>query len=194
MNLLRSKEHSRMFPVLVLAIWTCVTHPAWAINGFVLQKTPRDHWHLVMPREASDALRDSVPGFQAWPDSAYAKGVRKSFRYDEHTAPFAVIRDLNRDGFEDLVLDGHWNNTLGVVLLLSEGSRFRVISGPGLGLPSGKKVRPGHGLRVARATEASMINPDLSSAWVFSWAGQGDDFANVFAWSNSSARLRVAMY
>jgi hypothetical protein len=181
-------EFARLFGSLILL--TLIAIPSHAIEGFALQRNARGHWHLVMPSEAAEVLRDSLPDFEPWPDSAYSRSMRRAFDYDPHTAPFAIVRDLNRDGLEDFVLDGRSGRIHQVVLVVSSGNRYRVVPAMGLEWPPRSKrntTRPGHGLRVGRAPASSWgpTGQENDSTWVFAWAWQGDDFAYFFTWSDS---------
>jgi hypothetical protein len=164
---------------VVLSSW--LASPVEAIDGFALQKGSRGFWHLVMPSEAAEVLRDSARGFEPWPDSAYSRNLRDRFPYDEHTSPFAIVRDLNQDGREDIVLDGWWETSRGVLVLISEGSRYRIVGGPGVGwgpgrvrLQSKPRFSPGNGLRVSRGPDGG-----------FDWA-PWSEFDHGFRWSKET--------
>ncbi len=69
-----------------------------------------DAGKLVMPVDMRTALETSFPGFQHWQAADYREG-RRDVKVGQHhkgvVAPFAILLDLNRDGREDLVLDGY---------------------------------------------------------------------------------------
>ena len=125
-NLVRTKEHSRIFLGLLIAALALVAPcSAWAIDGAALSKGKDGYWRLVMPSEISQSMRDSVPGFESATDADYASTVRSKYPYDEHQSPFALIADLNRDGREDIVLDGREGKDRVVYVAISEDHTYR---------------------------------------------------------------------
>jgi len=118
----------------------------------------------------------SKDGFEPWPDSAYSASLRNRFPYDEHTSPFAIVRDVNDDGREDVALDGWREQGRFVLLLVSEGNRYRVAGGLGVewGPHPSRPRFPGSGLRV-----------DGGPPWTFRWA-PGSQFDHGFLWSEKA--------
>jgi hypothetical protein len=80
---------------------------------------------LVMPSAMVDAIRKVAPGFVPWQMKDYLPRVRQTFRGSGAlAAPFAVISDINRDGVQDLVVDGHAKDQYVTVAVLSSGNGF----------------------------------------------------------------------
>lgn len=84
---------------------------------------------LVLLGGASPAreIDGSVPRFEIAADSTYAPALREEYPYGEHAAPFALIRDLNGDAREDVVLDGREGKERVIYLAVSRGREYRWI-------------------------------------------------------------------
>ena len=113
----------------IAALLLAVAAPsvAEAIDGSALQKGANGYWHIVMPSDLTQSMRDSVPNFTMAADSQYAPLLRESYPYGEHAAPFALIRDLNGDAREDVVFDGREGKDRVVYLAVSRGHAYRWI-------------------------------------------------------------------
>jgi hypothetical protein len=170
---------------VVVAAAGLVCTPAGAIDGAALQKGPRGYWHIVMPTEMEKAVIDSMPGFRAWPDSMYAPELRRAFRYGEHAAPFALILDLNHDGFEDVVLDGRDRKGRVMLLVISRGNHYRAIEAGRRTPEPGRSIRPGDGLWLQPLREPGAPDARTAPRSIF-WSDLlPDDSLTGFSWSDS---------
>jgi hypothetical protein len=86
-----------------------------------------DRGNLVIPADMRTALETSLPGFQHWQAADYREGHR-DIKADQSArgiiAPFAIVLDLNRDGREDLVIDGHDENSSILVCVVSNKTGY----------------------------------------------------------------------
>lgn len=187
--LLRVTPHRRprglFTAALVVAAASLVSTSAGAIDGAALQKGPRGYWHLVMPTEMERAVLDSMPGFRTWPDSMYAPELRRAFRYGEHAAPFALILDLNHDGFEDVVLDGRDRRGRVMVLVISRGNRYRAIEAGRRTPEPGRSIRPGDGLWLQPLRDPAAPDARTAPRSIFWSDSSRDDSLTGFSWSDS---------
>ncbi len=171
--------------VLVVAAAGLFGTPVGAIDGAALQRGPRGYWHIVMPTEMAQAVLDSMPGFRMWPDSMYAPEVRRAFRYGEHAAPFALILDLNHDGFEDVVLDGRDRRGRVMALVISRGNRYRAIEAGRRAPEPGRSIRPGDGLWLQPLRDPAAPDARTAPRSIFWSDVLPDDSLTGFSWSDS---------
>jgi len=186
---LRVTPHRRPLSLLTAALVVAAAGlsntSAGAIDGAALQKGPRGYWHIVMPTEMEQAVLDSMPGFRTWPDSMYAPGLRRAFRYGEHAAPFALILDLNHDGFEDVVLDGRDRRGRVMVLVISRGNSYRAIEAGRRDSEPGRSIRPGAGLWLQPLREPEAPDARTAPRSIFWSDVLPDDSLTGFSWSDS---------
>lgn len=78
-------------------------------------------WRLVLPAEASAALRARVPSFMAWTALHYWRAIVEYgfFEFNQSQAMFAVVGDFNGDGVSDAVVDGRAGSDALRMLLVS---------------------------------------------------------------------------
>lgn len=80
---------------------------------------------LVMPAAMGDAIHKVAPGFVPWQMKDYLPRIRQTLRSSAALAvPFAVISDINGDGVQDLVVDGHAKDQYVTVAVLSSANGY----------------------------------------------------------------------
>lgn len=183
-RLRRRKEDSRMCLAVIIAgiALLALTSKAHAIDGSALSKGKNGYWHLVMPSELTQSMQDSVPAFVVAADSEYAKSVRKKYPYGEHQAPFALIKDLNLDGREDLYLDGREGDERRVYIAISEERSYRWIVAVREAAPGGLRAS---GLRWARHPSntpwVELFPRSEESRQLFRWSDDGVEGLSIIA-------------
>ena len=85
-------------------------------------------YELKLPAAVKAALTTFNPRFQAWKATDYAPEVRHGAFQEKlkNRAPFALVMDVNRDGKDDLILDGHDDSKSLLIGVLSKGSNYEV--------------------------------------------------------------------
>jgi hypothetical protein len=84
---------------------------------------------LQVPRAIQVALESSFPGFRHWQASDYHEGLRVGTApAGGHgvIAPYALVLDLNADGRDDLVLDGHDQHSSLLLCVISSKAGYSV--------------------------------------------------------------------
>lgn len=78
---------------------------------------------LIMGKDQEAAIKAYNPAFQIRKQTDYIPSLVKGYRFSSRQALFAVVCDLNGDGKEDLVIDGHddANNLLIAVVSSKSG-------------------------------------------------------------------------
>ena len=94
------------------------------------------HVLQVTPAIAS-AISAYAATFEPWRESDYDGMLRRTYKFSDREAPFAVIADFNGDGTPDVAIDGHTKTKAVVIAVVSTPGGYRVIEvahGPG-GVP-----------------------------------------------------------
>lgn len=85
--------------------------------------------NLRTPRVIQTAIEKAFPGFQHWKATDYHEGLQSTTASPDGRgaiAPYALVLDLNGDGRDDLVLDGHDQHTSLLVCVISSKTGYNV--------------------------------------------------------------------
>jgi hypothetical protein len=126
---------------------------------------------LHIPRAIQTALESSFPGFQHWNVSDYHEGLRKPELAERRGAimPYALVLDLNGDSRDDLVLDGHDQDTHLLLCVLSSKTGYAaqaVVQGRPVPVPAAIESWKDGRRDVGLHTVLSLPPPDRKD-WVF---------------------------
>lgn len=81
--------------------------------------------NLILPEHMKAALKAFNPDFTAWKASDYSIRAREASEGEKAIiAPFALAIDVNKDGREDLILDGHDKKQSLLLGLISKQERY----------------------------------------------------------------------
>ena len=94
-----------------------------------LVKRQGEVYELKLPTALKAALRNFNPRFQPWEATDYAPEVRHGGHQEQrkNRAPFALVTDVNGDGKDDLILDGHDQQQSLLLGIVSQGSSYKVL-------------------------------------------------------------------
>lgn len=81
---------------------------------------------LVMPESVKRAIATVAPGFSPWAMKDYLNW-QESPDPDAAEVPFAAIGDINNDGLDDLVVDGHTQKENMRIAVLSPPQGYRAV-------------------------------------------------------------------
>jgi hypothetical protein len=84
---------------------------------------------LNIPEAMKKAIASFNPRFQSWTAADYSPAVRDGGSYKDLAtrAPFALILDINRDGKDDLILDGRDDRSSLLIGVISKGSGYEAV-------------------------------------------------------------------
>lgn len=85
-------------------------------------------YELKLPAALNKALASFNPRFQPWVATDYAPEVRHGGHQErlKNRAPFALVTDVNGDGNDDLIVDGHDQQQSLLLGVVSQGSGYGV--------------------------------------------------------------------
>ncbi|MBK5294313.1 MAG: hypothetical protein JJE04_21855 [Acidobacteriia bacterium] len=85
-------------------------------------------YELKLPVTVREALTNFNSRFQHWEATDYALEVRHGGHQEKlkNRAPYALVTDVNGDGKDDLILDGHDHQRTLLIGVVSKGSQYRV--------------------------------------------------------------------
>ena len=86
-------------------------------------------YELNLPAAIKAAISRFNPRFLPWQAIDYAPEVRHGAHQEKlkNRAPFALVTDINGDGKDDLILDGHDDQQSLLFGVLSKGSKYEVL-------------------------------------------------------------------
>lgn len=86
-------------------------------------------YELKLPAAVKKALAKFNPRFQPWKATDYAPEVRHGGHQEKlkNRAPFALVIDVNGDGKDDLILDGHDHQKSLLIGVVSKGAQYEVL-------------------------------------------------------------------
>lgn len=83
---------------------------------------------LNLPKNMERALRKNFPEFTAWESSDYTKSVVSNCISKSNTrAPFALIRDINKDMILDVIICGALNGKHDIICILSQDEQYKSV-------------------------------------------------------------------
>ena len=115
--------------VIVLSFSFLLPPVSWAQPSAPVVSRQGEGYELKLPAAIKETLARFNPRFQPWQAIDYAPEVRHGAHQEKlkNRAPFALVTDVNGDGKDDLILDGHDDQQSLLLGVLSKGANYEVL-------------------------------------------------------------------
>lgn len=95
---------------------------------FLFIKFENGKHELFLTEKMNELLASYSPQFKAWETTDYTDSIVQSLKEDdENSAPFAFISDINKDGKDDVIIDGFNGEMPETIAILSNEDGYKVI-------------------------------------------------------------------
>ncbi len=83
-------------------------------------------YQIVLPEQIKNVLASYDPSFKIFKQENYGEMLIKIYSFSENQTPFAVVGDFNGDSKKDVILNGHTQDAVKVIAVLSGENLYQV--------------------------------------------------------------------